>query len=136
MRQATWGLRIAKIIPFTYQKWPCTIQPSCILQTTSPKPYILSGKALMVGISQLSQMLNSIDGHAINSLHGILQTTSSKLNALLRLRIAKSFHLHIKDGHGLNSHPGILQTTASDPYLLLSRKLMGVFKAKWRPRIA
>ena len=67
-----------------------------ILQTTSSKPYVLLGKALMVGISQLSQMLKSLhsdtnDGHALNSLHGILQTTSSKLNALLRLRKAKIF---------------------------------------------
>ena len=50
----------------------------------------------MVGIRQLSQMLKSLhsdtnDGHALNSLHGILQTTSSKRNALLRLRIAKIF---------------------------------------------
>ena len=96
MRQATWRLGIAKIIPFTYQKWPCTKQPSCILQTTSPKPYFLLGKALMVGISQLSQMLKSLhsdtnDGHVLNSLHGILQTTSSILNALLILRKANIF---------------------------------------------
>ena len=50
----------------------------------------------MVGISQLSQMLKSLhsdtnDGHALSSLHGTLQTTTSKLNALLRLRIAKIF---------------------------------------------
>ena len=25
---ATWRLRIAKITPFTHQRWPCTIQPS------------------------------------------------------------------------------------------------------------
>ena len=66
------------------------------LQTTSSKPYVFLGKALMVGISQLSQMLKSLhsdtnDGHALSSLHGILQTTSSKLNALLRLIIAKIF---------------------------------------------
>ena len=65
-----------------------------ILQTTSPKPYVLLGKTLMVGISQLNQMLKSLhsdtnDDHALNSLHGVLQTTSSKLNALLRLRIAQ-----------------------------------------------
>ena len=45
----------------------------------------------MIVISQISQMLKSLhsdtkDGHALNSLHGILQTTSY---ALLRLRIAK-----------------------------------------------
>ena len=79
-----------------------------ILQTSSSKPYVLLGKALMVGISQLSKMLKSLlsdtnDGHALNSLHGILQTTSSKFNALLRLGIAKIFYLDIKDGHELNS---------------------------------
>ena len=63
----------------------------------------------MVGISQLSQMLKSLhsdtnDVHALNRVHGILQTTSSKLNALLRLRLAKYFNLDIKDGHGLKSH--------------------------------
>ena len=46
----------------------------------------------MVGINQLSQMLNSNDGHAINSLQGVLQKTS-KFNALLRLRISKIFPL-------------------------------------------
>ena len=50
----------------------------------------------MVGISQLSQMLKSFhsdtnDGHALSSLHGILQLTTLILNALLRLRIAKIF---------------------------------------------
>ena len=95
----------------------------------------------MVGISQLSQMLKLLhsdtnDGHALSSLHGFLQTTTSKLNALLRLRIAISFHLDIKEDHGLNSPLGILQTTSSNPYFLLRRKFMGVFKAKWRPRIA
>ena len=92
----------------------------------------------MVGISQLSQMLISLhsdtnDVHALNRVHAILQTTSSKLNALLRLRLAKYFHLDIKDGHGLKTHLGILQTTSSNSYFLLSRKLIGVFKAKWRP---
>ena len=98
MLQATWRLRIAKFIPFTYQKWPCTTQPSWqpSNKKPSPEPCVLLGKALMVGIRHFSIMLKSLlsdtnDGHALNSLHGILQTTSSKLNALLRLRIAKIF---------------------------------------------
>ena len=50
----------------------------------------------MVGISQLSQMLKSLYsdtnyGHALNSLRVILHTTSSKLNALLRVRKGKIF---------------------------------------------
>ena len=96
MRQATWRLRIAKIIPYIYQNGHALNSHLEILQTTSSKPYVSWGKALMVGISQLSQMLKSFNsdtnnGHAFNSLHGIIQTTSSKLNALLRLRIAKIF---------------------------------------------
>ena len=48
----------------------------------------------MVGISQISQMLKLLDsdtkdGHALNSLHRILQASSSKPYALLRLRIDK-----------------------------------------------
>ena len=140
MRQATLRLRIAKIISLIKNGHALNSHLE-ILQTTSSEPYVLLGKALMVGISQLSKMLKSLlsdtnDGHALISLHGILQTTSSKFNALFRLRIAKIFCLDIKDGHELNSHLRILQTTSSNPYFLLSRKLIGVFKAKWRPRIA
>ena len=82
----------------------------------------------MVGISQLSQMLKPLhsdtnDGHALNSLHGILQTTFSKFNAILRLRIAKIISL-IKNGHALNSHLEIIQTTSSEQYVLLGKALM------------
>ena len=47
-----------------------------------------------------------------------------------------SFHSDTNDGHALNSFLGSLQTTSSNPYFLLSIKAMGVFKAKWRPRIS
>ena len=96
MRQATWKLRIAKITYSLIKNFHALNSHIEILQTTSSKQYVLLGIALMVGISQLSQMLKSLhsdanDSHALNSLHGVLQTTSSKLNALLRLRIAKIF---------------------------------------------
>ena len=98
MRQATWGLRIAKSSHSLIKNGHALNSHLGILQTTSSEPYVLLGKTLMVGISQLSQMLKSLhsdtnDGHAINSLQGVLQTTSSKLNALLRLRIFKIFPL-------------------------------------------
>ena len=100
------------------------------LQTTSSKPFVLLGKTLIIGISQLSQMLKSLhsdtnDGHALSSLHGILQTTTTKLNALLRLRIAKIFPFRYQRCPLTKQPLGILQTTASNPYFLLSRKLMG-----------
>ena len=96
MRPATWRLRIAKIIPFTYQKWPCTKQPSwsssnSIFQTICPLGQSLDGRH-----QPIKPKLNSLHSdtnvcHALNSLDGILQTTSSKLNALLILRKAKIF---------------------------------------------
>ena len=96
MRQGTWRLRIAKIIPFTYQKLPCTKQPYWNSSNNISKTICPLGKDLMVGIRQLSQMFKSFhsdtnDGRALNSLHGVLQTIFSKLNALLKLRIAKIF---------------------------------------------
>ena len=96
MRRATWRLRIAKSSHSLIKNVHALNSHLEILQTTSFKPFVLLGKALMVGISRFSQKLKSLhsdtnDGHALNSLHGILQTTSSKLNALLRLRTATIF---------------------------------------------
>ena len=96
MRQGAWRLRIAKSSHSLIKNCHALNSHIEILQTTSPKPYVLLGKDLMVGIRQLSQMFKSFhsdtnDGRALNSLHGVLQTIFSKLNALLKLRIAKIF---------------------------------------------
>ena len=41
------------------------------------------------------------------------------------LKMLLLFHSDIKDGHALNNLLGIFQTISSNPYILLSRNLMG-----------
>ena len=93
------------------------------------------------GFSQLNQSLNhyTLIPTLVMHLTALMDFYKHYLQNLMPSwysEMLKSFHLDIKEGHGLNSHLEILQTTSSNPYFLLSRKLIGVFKAKWRPRIA
>ena len=60
----------------------------------------------------ISFHLDAKDDHALYSPHQILNTTSSKFYALLRLRIALILQFRNKDCHALNSYLGILQTTS------------------------
>ena len=131
MRQTTWRLRIAKIIPFTY----ALNSHLGILQTISSKPFVLLGKALMVGISQLSQILKSLhsdtnDGHVLDSLHGILQTTSSKLNAVLRLRIAKVFPFRYQRRPWTQQPSWISSNNIFKPIFSLEQKIDGSLQGK------
>ena len=97
----------------------------------------------------LSFHLDAKDGHALNILLGIFQTTSSNPNILLSKNLMgclrqhrdseklKLPYSHIKDSHALNSHLGILQLTSSfKPYILLSRQVDGRLPATWSLRTA
>ena len=59
-------------------------------------------------------------------------------NYSFELKLDRRYHAtwRLKINSIINSYLGIPQTTSSNPYFFLSIKLMGVFKAKWRPWIA
>ena len=78
------------------------------------------------------------DGHPLNSHVELRQTTSffqticpheQKFNwigqAKINLEMLLLFHSDIKGGLAVNSLLGSFQTTSSNPYILLSRNLMG-----------
>ena len=88
-----------------------TVNTAYIFSDKSNQIYDKTLSQIILWINQLNFDTN--DGHALNSLQRILQTTTSKF-----------FHLDIKDDYGLNSHLGILQTTSSKPYVLLGKNLM------------
>ena len=138
-------LIIGKILPFRYQRWPWTKQPSwnstnnifqLIFSLEQKIDSSLQGK--METQNRLSHSIQ-ISKMAIHyySHHEILQTTSVSKPYVLMSRnligwimpkrdseMLFSFHLDTKDGHALNSLFGIFQTSYSNPYIHLSRYLM------------
>ena len=90
INQATWRLRINKLILFKYQVDQERNSNLDILQTaSSSKPYVLTRRKLIgcVRPKRDSKMLLSFlsdtnDWHALNSLLGIFQTTSSNPHIL------------------------------------------------------
>ena len=134
-------LRIAKIFPFRYQRWPWTKQPSWNSSNNIFKS-IFSLEQKIDGSLQGKMETQSFhsdikDGHPLNNHLYILQKTpSSKPYVLMSrnltgcfrpnrdLEMLLSFHSDINDGHALNSLLGIFQTTSSKPYITLSRYLM------------
>ena len=71
---ARYGLRINKIFSFTNRTWPRTEQPSCC--------YLNNSSSF------------ELDGHALNSLHGIFQITSSKPFILLSRNLMEGLRQH------------------------------------------
>ena len=121
-KQRPW---IAQIIPFRYQRWPCTKQPSW---KSSNKFFF---KTIMSSWAETRQHWDSEqiksfysvikDGHSLNSNLDILQTGSSKPYVLMSKDLIgcirpkrdsdmlHSFHSDTKDGHALNSLYGIFK---------------------------
>ena len=91
------SLRIALILQFRCQRWPCTKQPSWNISNNISNPYFLLSIKLM----------------------GVFKANGDQ-------ELLKSFHLDMVDGHPLNSHVGMLPTTSfSKPFVLMSRNLIG-----------
>ena len=101
-------LRIAKIFPFRYQRWPWTKQPTCNSSKQHLQTYIFSW--------------------AENWWESSRQNGDPDM--------LKSFHSDIKDGHPLNSHLRILQPTSFKRFILLSRNLMEGFRQHGDSEIA
>ena len=136
-------LRIAKIFPFRYQRWPWTKQSSLDFSNNIFKPIFSFEQKIWWESSRQNgdlALLKSLpsdikDGHPLNSRLDILhKTPSSKpyvimsrnLIGLVRqnrdLEMLLSFHSDTKDGHALNSLLGLFHTTSSKPCITLSRK--------------
>ena len=106
-------LRIAKILHLDIKDDYGLNSHLGILQTKSSKPYVLLGKNLMIGISQISQMLKSLmsdtnNGNALNILYNPYFLFSIKLMWAFKVKrrgkLLKLFYSDIKVGHPLNSH--------------------------------
>ena len=134
---------IAKITPFTHERWPCTKQPSwnsstnIFFQTIYSLLRKLEEGFWHTGYSEIAKIIPFTHqrDHVLNRMveffnHHLLPNhtfswSENRWKASGNMEIQKYIlHLHIKDGHALNSHFGILQPTSSKPYILLSRNFM------------
>ena len=136
--QATWRLRINKLILFKYQV--DQELNNIFLQTICPhekkidwmpqtKKGLKNASVFPLRYKRLActkQPSWNFSNNLFQPSYSLEQKLDGRHHTTWRLRTNKI----------INSHLGIFQTTYSNPYFLLSIKLMGVFKAKRRPRIA